>query len=607
LWGTDGRQSAQNAFKYSGGSFTNLNSLIGGDSSYATEVSGNGLVIIGGYGTSGSNRAFKYSDSGGFVDLGSLGSGDFMAAYGASYDGSVIVGRSNQTVGGNETAFKYTDGAGMVGLGFLASGNQSSALDVSSDGSVIVGYSNTVASGADYRAFRYTDADGMVDLGTLGGTGSWASAISGDGSVIVGRSQITGDSAFHAFKHVSGSFTDLGTLGGTDSRAYGVSSDGSIIVGRSDDSSGNGRAFKYTDADGMIDLGTLGGDNSAAYTISGDGKVIIGAAQDSSGTYRAFMYNNSVADSSLVDVNNTYSAIYENGRNLNSLLNLKTTLVRSSLNQDCNKFGANGICLGVGYRYSSVDRQYMRQHEANLRIAYRFNRNFRAGLIFDQAFDSYDPDNFTTQNKTPMSGFFLNFSQNKDESGFGARLSALYGKSTADIKRSTLANTEAGMGRAEFRSKGMLAEVSYGKKFSQNLMIKPFAALRKTSVSRGGYKETQGASFPISYNSLEQNFTTAIMGLRSSLKLNEETALTFEFGAENNIRGKVDGYSGNASYLGNFSLNAPNLRTYTNYVDVGIYHDLADNQRISANLYYGTQNLNSAKVAMMYVGYYLGF
>jgi uncharacterized membrane protein len=40
----------------------------------------------------------------------------------------------------------------------------------------------------------------MQDLGTLGGTNSFADAISADGSMIVGDADLIGDSANHAYR-----------------------------------------------------------------------------------------------------------------------------------------------------------------------------------------------------------------------------------------------------------------------------------------------------------------------------------------------------------------------------------------------------------------------
>ena len=68
----------------------------------------------------------------------------------------------------------------------------------------------------------------MDDLGTLGGTASTAHAVSSTG-VVVGDSQVTGNTARHAFLY-DGSLHDLKSLpGATNSFAHGVNGDGTVV------------------------------------------------------------------------------------------------------------------------------------------------------------------------------------------------------------------------------------------------------------------------------------------------------------------------------------------------------------------------------------------
>ncbi|MBU3594781.1 autotransporter, partial [Polynucleobacter sp. 86C-FISCH] len=131
------------------------------------------------------------------MSLGTLGGG-FSTAMGVSANGSVIVGGSTD-LANNQKAFKYTDSGGMVSLGTLAGGANSQARAASADGSVIVGYSDD--STGSYKAFKYTATGGMVSLGTFtGGTSSIAMGVSGDGSVIVGYAD-NASGQYHAFMY----------------------------------------------------------------------------------------------------------------------------------------------------------------------------------------------------------------------------------------------------------------------------------------------------------------------------------------------------------------------------------------------------------------------
>jgi probable HAF family extracellular repeat protein len=101
----------------------------------------------------------------------------------------------------------------------------------------------------------------VTDLGTLGGTSSYATAISDDG-LVVGAAQVTGNSAYHAFVYdlVTGVLTDIGTLpapGAPQSIAYGVN-DNRIVVGLSS-ASGEIHPFAYdVPTKTLRDLGVLG-------------------------------------------------------------------------------------------------------------------------------------------------------------------------------------------------------------------------------------------------------------------------------------------------------------------------------------------------------------
>jgi probable HAF family extracellular repeat protein len=109
-----------------------------------------------------------HAEESSLVDLGTLRINSL--AYGVSGDGSVVVGTNYDTLITNSSAFKYTQSGGMVDLGTLAGDNYSYANGISADGSIIVGNSAN-STALTNRAFKYTDVGGMVDLGSLAGKG----------------------------------------------------------------------------------------------------------------------------------------------------------------------------------------------------------------------------------------------------------------------------------------------------------------------------------------------------------------------------------------------------------------------------------------------------
>lgn len=250
---------------------------LGGGSSMANGVSADGTVIVGSsyvhsdpYDVS---HAFRWS-GGTMTDLGTLG-GTYSSASAASANGAVVVGIAG-LAGGAGHAFRWTGGV-MSDLGTLG-GSDSVATGVSADGNIIAGYSQITGSTL-YHAFRW-NGRALSDLGTLGGSNSSTIGISADGSVLVGSSQITGDALYHAFRWSGGVMSDLGAPTGRNSTASATSADGAVVVGYSYVASdfGTSRAFRWS-AGTMSDIGLLpGGTYSQAFAVNADGSVVVGTA-----------------------------------------------------------------------------------------------------------------------------------------------------------------------------------------------------------------------------------------------------------------------------------------------------------------------------------------
>lgn len=125
----------------------------------------------------------------------------------------------------------------------------------------------------------------ITGLGTLGGSTSYAYDINSSGQ-IVGESDITGNTASHAFVYSSGVMTDLGTLAGTTgSYAVAVNNNGQIIGDTYTGGYTLNKAFIYSNGS-MSSIGSLGGGWSVASGINNYGQVV---GSNSSG---GFLYSN---------------------------------------------------------------------------------------------------------------------------------------------------------------------------------------------------------------------------------------------------------------------------------------------------------------------------
>lgn len=596
------------AFKYQNSTMSSVAGITSSSRAYGS--SSDGLVVTGSYDKSGAGdfRAFKYS-GGVLTDLGNLnGNANGFNSYGRgiSSDGSIIVGFVVD-INRVARAFKHTVAGGMVDLGTLG-GFFSGARAISNDGTVIIGQAED--ANGDRFAFKHTDAGGMVSLGTfVGGGFSEAVGISADGGIIVGDAvNVNGNET--AYKYTdAGGMVSLGTLGGNQSSAQDISADGSVIVGYSTNANNHERAFKHIDGV-MTDLGTLGGNTSRATAISDDGTVIIGNSKTANNKDHAFMILNQVG-ADIVSIDNTLSVLSVNAKHLGSVFNLNETLLLRSLKQDATLFGANNINIEVGTRYS--DSRYSdrnmdsSQVAATLKIAYRFNDNFRVGIFLDQGLNNSMPDGFAMQDSMPLTSVFAHYQQNSDASGAFIHLAAAHGQSDLTITRDVLSGTEAGQGQSKLVSQGALVEAGYGFKLSKNLMINPYIGSRYTKITREGYTENAGADFPLTYDEAKKEFISALAGLRMSAKLSDKLSTELRLGLEKEISGSFDGYAGEIHTLGAFNLTPETVRTTRVFGGIGFGYKISPLQEIGISAFYSKQSTNSGDGLISYFSYSLGF
>lgn len=302
------------AFVWKRGVVTDLGSLPGGFSSYASSINVRGEIV--GYSQNGQIDPLTFYPEGtaalwrnGIINLGTLGGNQSVAN--AVNDRGQVVGAALNAVpdplsnnfsqtylfvpaATQAHAFLWTESGGMQDLGTLG-GPDSTAAFVNLSGQIAgQSYTNaTINPATGYATLDpfFWENGKMVNIGTLGGTLGIPNGMNNVGQV-VGFSNIAGDQSNHAFLwDKAEGLKDLGTLpGGSFSSANWINDTGEI-VGTSEISNGS-RAFLWENGV-MNDLGTVAGDAcSFATSINSLGQIVGGGSADCFNEDHAFLSEN---------------------------------------------------------------------------------------------------------------------------------------------------------------------------------------------------------------------------------------------------------------------------------------------------------------------------
>jgi probable HAF family extracellular repeat protein len=308
----------EHTFGWRNGVLTDLGSLPGGGVSLpncmnergdaAGNASNSVIDPIGGWPES---RAVLYKNDQ-ILDLGTLPGGNESAAT-CINNKDVVVGFASDTVpdpyslsgwGTQTHAFRWTESEGMQDLGSLG-GPDAIPFVVNGKGQITgFSYTNSIPNSTTglptLDPFLWENGS-MKDLGGLGGTASDLSEgqdMNNRGQV-VGNSNLPGDIYAHPFIWTKpGPMQDLGTLGGNYGSATRIDDNGEIVGWATTAGDQNSYAFYWKDQK-MTNLGTVGGDSCSIAWFVRKGQAV-GASSDCGPNYlHAFLWESG----SIVDLN----------------------------------------------------------------------------------------------------------------------------------------------------------------------------------------------------------------------------------------------------------------------------------------------------------------
>ena len=362
-------------------------------------------------------------------------------------------------------------------------------------------------------------------------------------------------------------------------------------------------------------VGTLSGS-----TITGAGFSIAGAT----GTYGVNNYIYTLlADDDHVSgtwdllfgslgpsVADTQSSVHNSAQRMRSIFNTAaiSTNFANMNTYDCNLFDTKGMCISAGGRYTTVDNPSANSSSAVVVVGYKATPNIRIGGFLDQNFNTTTPTGIHISNKNPMMGAFAVWNQNEDHLGYQVKIANAYQDKDVTTTRDVIGTSEAGRGKTELNTQSYVGVLSYAFTFKDKTLVRPYLALRHTTIKQDAYTEDTTAlvTAPLTYAALEDKTTAALLGIKLNHALTPKANLTASLGVEQDLNHKVDQYAASGvSGLTSENFN-DNIKHTRPVASLGAYYALTKTQRISGDVYYQQLPFQSTGSTTAYFNYMIG-
>ena len=270
-------------------------------------------------------------------------------------------------------------------------------------------------------------------------------------------------------------------------------------------------------------------------------------------------------------------------------------------------FDKHGFCVGLSGGYVATGGANTKP--VTVTAAYRINQYARMGVFVGQDLNSKLPSNFGLSSKNPFVGAFAAVQQNVNGKGWNARASFGYHANDLSLTRTVFGTSEPGSGSASLVSKSVQGEVWYGFAVNPTTIVSPYAGIRYTNISLGGYTEvaSDAVTAPLTYSKLTQEQTTALAGVKGTSALTSKVALNWSAGAEYDLA--FNGGTFNATGvdgLTSFDFNAATNKLRPS-ASAGITYAPAHNHRLGVNLIYRRDAFSAKDTYASLANYAVGF
>ena len=306
----------------------------------------------------------------------------------------------------------------------------------------------------------------------------------------------------------------------------------------------------------------------------------------------------------------TQASLHNSAQRMRSVFNTAaiSTNFANMNTYDCNLFDTKGMCISAGGRYTTVDNPSANSSSAVVVVGYKATPNIRIGGFLDQNFNTTTPTGIHIANKNPMMGAFAVWNQNEDHLGYQVKIANAYQDKDVTTTRDVIGTSEAGRGKTELNTQSYVGELSYAFTFKDNTLVRPYLALRHTTIKQDAYTEDTTAlvTAPLTYAALEDKSTAALLGIKLNHALTPKANLTASLGIEQDLSHKVDQYAASGvSGLTSENFN-DNIKHTRPVASLGAYYALTKTQRISGDIYYQQLPFQSTGSTTAYFNYMIG-
>jgi hypothetical protein len=312
--------------------------------------------------------------------------------------------------------------------------------------------------------------------------------------------------------------------------------------------------------------------------------------------------------SSYILTSDTQASLTRQASSLRGVHNIASLISQypNSATYDCNLFDVKGMCISAGGRYSTVDNPSSNSSAAVVTLGYKVSPNIRIGGFLDQSVTNNNPTGIDISNKNPMMGAFAYWNQQADGLGYQVKLANAYQDKDLTTTRDVIGTSEAGRGTTSLNSRSYVGELSYAFMYKENTLVRPYFALRHTSIEQDAYTET-GVTTPLTYSALNNRTTSALMGVKFKHALTPKANLIGSLGVEQDLNNKTD----RLTATGIAGLTSENLSSDLHrtrpVASIGATYDIAKTQRLSGEVLVQQLPFQSTAGATAYFNYMIGF